>query len=370
MFNEDPSSTQGAIGIYAKLHQYVPVLDGKPYTTVVYGDGLSCERGNDAQCARTNGLTPTERLDGLEPAAQEFYKEMILLQDLYDDLYSFKSCAARGTMCQVRKMFNFRQVKPDISDNVSHAWELMSVCTETYSCLLKMEMQKIKDSSSRPYSAPDGIEKASDEEKSKYFEEICSGLVSYVWYKLDTEALKHDDGTSLQMFCCGEDKHDAVIGCETPSRCTKGEYLHYSCVNVNPDNTQSVWFCSDECRQQQSPYSYCTCKTYLGSDEPMIGCSAEHLCTKVEWCHMKCLGSDPEKTIKGDWFCSDKYKRRWKGKGRKQKGQDTSTTRENDKKRDYSVALLWRCLILLCRRDTVREADGDAMMAYWKMDLV
>jgi hypothetical protein len=261
-------------------------------------------------------------------------------------------------------------VKPDISDNFSHAWELMCVCTEAYLCLLAMELQKMEDISSRPNSAPDGIENASDEEKSKYFENVCSSLVSHVWYRLDTDLLQHDDGTSLEMFCCGEDKDEAVIGCEARSRCTKGEYFHYSCVNVDPDNIKGDWFCSDECRQQQIPYSYCTCKTDLGSDEPMIGCSAEHLCTKVEWYHMKCLGIDPDKTIKGDWFCSSECKKRLKGKGRKQKGQDTSITYENDRKRDYSVALLWRGLNLLCRRDAVREADGDAMMAYWKLDLV
>ena len=41
---------------------------------------MSCERENDAQRARCNGLTPAERLEALEPAAQEF-------QDFYDKFY-------------------------------------------------------------------------------------------------------------------------------------------------------------------------------------------------------------------------------------------------------------------------------------------
>ena len=111
VFDEDPCSTQGAIGIYEKLHKYIPVVDNVPVKTVVFGDGLSCERGNDAQRARCNGLTPAERLEGLEPAAQEFHKEMLLLQDFYDKFYKGTSASDRGTLCQVKNLFNFRQVK-------------------------------------------------------------------------------------------------------------------------------------------------------------------------------------------------------------------------------------------------------------------
>lgn len=102
VFNEDPCSTQGAIAIYEKLHAYVPVIDNKPVKTIVFGDGLSCERGYDAQRARSNGLTPNERLDGLEPAAQEFHKEMLLLQDFYDTFYRGTSAHNRGTLCQMK----------------------------------------------------------------------------------------------------------------------------------------------------------------------------------------------------------------------------------------------------------------------------
>lgn len=36
----------------------------------------------------------------------------------------------------------------------------------------------------------------------------------------------------------------------------------------------------------------------------------------------------------------------------------------------YSIGLVWRGLNLLCRRDAVREADGEAIIAFWKFDLV
>lgn len=37
---------------------------------------------------------------------------------------------------------------------------------------------------------------------------------------------------------------------------------------------------------------------------------------------------------------------------------------------NYSLSLIWRGLNLLCRRDAVREADGEAMMPFWKYDLI
>lgn len=167
VFKEDPSSTQGAIGIYSKLQNYVPVNDGKPYPFVVYDDGVNCERGNDDQWARANGLNPTERLEGLEPAAQEVHKEMILLQDFFDDFYRPNSAADRGTLCQVRNMFNFWQVKPDISDNSSCVWELMCVMTDSFVCLLAMQLQDMEKACSRPDAAPAEIEQVNFDQVAK-----------------------------------------------------------------------------------------------------------------------------------------------------------------------------------------------------------
>ena len=87
VFNENPSTTQGAIGIYKKLMDYVPDVNGKPYTTIVFGDQLSCERGSSALEAMSNGETPRERLEALQPSGQEMHKEMLLLQVILKLVY-------------------------------------------------------------------------------------------------------------------------------------------------------------------------------------------------------------------------------------------------------------------------------------------
>jgi hypothetical protein len=324
VFDEDPCSTQGAIGIYEKLQKYVPTINGVPHKTLVYGDGLSRERGNDAQRARANGLSHMERLQGLEPAAQEFHKEMLLLQDFYDEFFKGTSASERGTLCQLKNLFNFRQVKGDISDNFSHAWELMCLVVEGFTCLLTMQVTGMNDLCDRPSNAPADIESAETSDKRDFLESTIKSVVEKVWQTLDTNRLLTDDGTGPPIVCCGEDVDEDLIGCDCRSSCPNGKYFHYSCAGIDPENIPVPWYCCDECKHRTlQPYRFCICNQDLGTDEPMIGCHAESDCTKVEWYHMQCLNIDPEKPPKGTWYCSDacKPQSKSKAKGRKKERQ-------------------------------------------------
>ena len=343
--------------------KYIPEKDGKLYTSIVYGDGLSCERGNDAQLARSNGLSPRERLEGLEPGVQEFHKEMLLLQDFYDLFFKGSSAADRGTLCQIKNLFNYRQVKSDISDNFSQAWELMALVVEGFVCLLCMEECGMNDLASRPENAPDDIENGNDDEKYAFFSKLVNKIVDLVWHPLDVESLRSDDDAGVPLTCCGEESDEDMIGCEARSSCKRGEFFHYSCVGIDSDNIPSPWFCSEECRDRNpEPYLYCECQTDLGSDEPMIGCSAEGFCTRFEWYHIRCLNI--KSVPKGKWYCCDACK----GLSKSKRSKKVSSRHDFIYK--HNIALIWRGLNLLCRRDAVREADGEAMMSFRKFDLV
>ncbi len=78
--DEDPCSTRGTIKILERLHQYVPEVDGKLWTTPGFGDGLSVLRMIDAKRARSSDLTPAERLEGIEPVPQEMHHRGLNLQ--------------------------------------------------------------------------------------------------------------------------------------------------------------------------------------------------------------------------------------------------------------------------------------------------
>ena len=79
-FKRTPQTIAGTINILTGLHSYVPTQNDVAMKILCYGDGLSCERHNDAHKARANGASPGDRLEGLEPAAQEFHKKMLLMQ--------------------------------------------------------------------------------------------------------------------------------------------------------------------------------------------------------------------------------------------------------------------------------------------------
>ena len=80
MCQENPSTAAGTIQILENLHQYVPTHEERVHQILCFGDGLSCERHNDAHMSMSNGETMIDRLQGLQPQVQEFHKRMLLMQ--------------------------------------------------------------------------------------------------------------------------------------------------------------------------------------------------------------------------------------------------------------------------------------------------
>ncbi|XP_069129356.1 uncharacterized protein [Argopecten irradians] len=99
VLDKDESKVGDTIDIMDTYQQYVPLKpNGNPMKTILHADGLSCERGNDAQNARINGATAWQQLQGLHMNIQEWHKRCILLQDIFDELYSGSSGKEKGTM--------------------------------------------------------------------------------------------------------------------------------------------------------------------------------------------------------------------------------------------------------------------------------
>ena len=73
---ENPSTVAGTIRIMEQLQQYVPKHEEQIFQLLCFGDGLSCERHNDAHMARSNGESLFSKLQGLQPQVQEFLKRM------------------------------------------------------------------------------------------------------------------------------------------------------------------------------------------------------------------------------------------------------------------------------------------------------
>ena len=67
--------------IMASYHHYVPSkLDGNPLVVPLFCDGLSCERGHDAQMARAHARSRWDRLEGLQPVIQEWHRRQLQME--------------------------------------------------------------------------------------------------------------------------------------------------------------------------------------------------------------------------------------------------------------------------------------------------
>lgn len=79
--DKDEARVRDMIDILEHYQQYVPVQkDGRPVPTVLFGDGLSCERAHDAQVGRSNHDDAMSRLEGIHPAIQEWHHRALCLQ--------------------------------------------------------------------------------------------------------------------------------------------------------------------------------------------------------------------------------------------------------------------------------------------------
>lgn len=81
VLDKDEARIAEMVDIMEDYHQYVPgTRDENPVIIPLFGDGLSVERGFDAQDARINAGDPWQQLQGLHPSIQEWHKRGILLQ--------------------------------------------------------------------------------------------------------------------------------------------------------------------------------------------------------------------------------------------------------------------------------------------------
>ncbi|CAC5393732.1 unnamed protein product [Mytilus coruscus] len=200
IIQENPSSTAGTIAILQKLHTYVPISNAKLNTCVVYGDGLTCERHNDAHNARAGGRTAEDRLEGLEPCPQEFHKRMLLLQknkidkkhsiqksifqDTWNEFFDGSSSTEKGTLFNIKNAFNHRSVGKDVSKCFNHAVDLLNQVTDSFTLLHLMQLMQIDDIEDIP---PDFPKTASAQKV--FLNHKATQLIESIWHNCGAESL-------------------------------------------------------------------------------------------------------------------------------------------------------------------------------------
>ncbi|XP_078329533.1 uncharacterized protein LOC111133019 isoform X2 [Crassostrea virginica] len=307
VMDKDESKIGDAIDIVDEYHKYVPLKpDGSPLTLPLHADRLSCERVNDAQNARINGNTKWLQLQGLFPNIQEWHKRCLLLQDIYDELYSGKSSREVGTLFHLKNYFEHRNVTGNVKESFNYNEDFLEFCTEGYITLLALhilEMDSLQD-------IPDTEDKL-----------MC----------LHTTASKIID----QVF--------------QSAMPTVQNILRVDASDVQDTN-----------------YPYCVCRT----EQPgaiMVFCDNRN-CPKGVWFHIDCLNMDEEDIPEGVWYCSTTCEEE-KAKRKSQRKMTTANTLA-DLKLDYALLLIWKGLSQMSRKDVLRENNGKMIITHWKFDLL
>ncbi|XP_011675168.2 uncharacterized protein LOC105443560 [Strongylocentrotus purpuratus] len=247
---KDEAKIYDMVDILQSYHDLVPYQDGEPVTTVLYGDGVRCERARDALNSRRNATNSFDRLEGLHPTIQERHKRGLLLEDTYKLLYDVRSSMDVGTLSFIKEKYG-RSFKPD---KVIHAFdsgtELLQLSTEAYVVAAACLHVEIDDPSKMPKDLPEG------DEGLLYFQDVVELVVEIAFEYLDKPevAVQHVEEPESEIhvypYCiCHTDIEDDMLFCENPS-CRRGSWFHLSCMNMTlEDVPEDKYYCSIECSQ-------------------------------------------------------------------------------------------------------------------------
>lgn len=79
VLNKNENKMDDMISILETYQQYCPMVDGNLIPIPVGGDGLTAKRGEEAQQARQDGLTPEARLEGVVLTVEDWHKDMMVM---------------------------------------------------------------------------------------------------------------------------------------------------------------------------------------------------------------------------------------------------------------------------------------------------
>ncbi|XP_003729577.2 uncharacterized protein LOC586013 isoform X1 [Strongylocentrotus purpuratus] len=304
---KDDAKTYDMVDILQSYHGLVPYQDGEPVTTVLYGDGLRCERARDALNSRRNATNSFDRLEGLHPSIQERHKRGLLLEDTYKLLYDVRSSGDVGTLSFIKNKFGHRKFNPDkVIHAFNSATDLLQLSTEAYVVAAACLHVEIDDPSKMPKDLPEG------DEGLLYFQDVVELVVEIAFQYLDKPEItvQHMEEPESEIhaypYCiCHTDIEDDMLFCENPS-CRRGSWFHLSCMNMSlEDVPEDKYYCSIECSQ-----------------------------------------------------ASQKKKRVFVFHA------------TDDHVFQYSRAMLFRGLGERARYDAIRENDGDRIISHWRFDMV
>ncbi|XP_014672567.1 PREDICTED: uncharacterized protein LOC106813035 [Priapulus caudatus] len=249
VIDKDETKITNMIDIVETYQQLVPLRDGKLVTTILYGDGLSCERVNDAKCARISSANPMGRLDGIEPQIQEWHRRAIHLNDIYSSLFSGKSARDKGTLFYLKSRFRHRNVSANVMHCFNYANELMRFTTEAYAVAAACSFLGL--------NAPDDClpnQPSEPLELEHLLLKTAKHVVGIAFCPPDASCIINAaaEEPELKYCLCQEELEDAqMVKCEN-KKCRRGQWFHLKCIDLaEEDLPDGDWFCSQQCNNKK-----------------------------------------------------------------------------------------------------------------------
>lgn len=244
---KDETKTSDMIDIMEEYYKYLPTSEtGKPVKLPLYCDGLSCERADGAQKARTNGEDEWQCLLGLEPCAQDWHKRQLLLQDTYDKLFKIDSQRLAGTLYHSKQYFGYKDVSGNIFTCFNSASDLLHFSTEGHVCAYVQ--QYISEGKYK-------VSEMSTVDKSNLLHDACASLITFIYEEVKVQNILHvrtvgGKSKAYKLCLCKYDHAgEGMVYCEN-TNCPNGQWFHYECVGLQEEDIpDGDYFCSTYCEQ-------------------------------------------------------------------------------------------------------------------------
>ena len=96
-----------------------------------------------------------------------------------DRFFCGRSAADRGTLYNIKNVFNHRGVKKESKECFNHAWDFLAFVTKGYVCLAAVELLQLHEPEDTPSDMPP--QNSTPEELQKYIRELATRIVNMAW---------------------------------------------------------------------------------------------------------------------------------------------------------------------------------------------
>ena len=160
----------------------------------------------------------------------------------------FERHREKGTLYNIKQVFDHRGMSHNIMECFSKAEELLEFATKGYLILAAMEILNLK--------SVDDVIDDSKEQLDTILSDVSKAIVDHIYQKSNTNeiinvAVDKFVATSLHCVCKLEVGGD-MIYCFNKN-CQFGQWFHLECIGLSEDDIPEVsWFCSDICRNEKA----------------------------------------------------------------------------------------------------------------------